>query len=68
MLSSKGLRVVANLCGHRQRALASEVKESNGDSKAVYLYVAKKRVVDKGCVEVRDISGHRPTECAYDSR
>ena len=68
VLSAAGLRVVVNLSGQRQRALASEAKGSNGDSNAVCLYVAKRRVVDKGCVEVRCISGHRPTECAYDSR
>ena len=68
VLSAARLRVVVNLCGHRQRALASEAKGPNGDSKAVCLYVANRRVVDKGCVEVRCISGHRPTECAYDSR
>ena len=35
MLSAKGVRVAVKLCGHRQRALGSEGKGSNGDSKAV---------------------------------
>ena len=68
VLSAAGLRVVVNLSGQRQRALASEAKVSNGDSKAVCLYVANRRVFNKGCVVVRCISGHRPTECAYASR
>ena len=67
--AAKGLRVLAKLRGHRQRALGSKTKVSNGDSKSMYACSKeacfRREVPDKGEVKRCD---NRQCKCAYASK